>query len=256
MWGEGFDCPRLDTLLLALPISWKGKLAQYAGRLHRSYPGKDEVRVYDYVDVHVPMLEKMYQRRLKGYAAIGYHVRAGRTVEVTKDLIYDGRSFWPVYCDDLRSAQKEILIVSPFMRRSRLKQLAKALGGTALERSGCESRHPPAGGFSREGTGKGKGKCVLFGRVWGTHRVPKRLPPEIHGAGSADGMVRQRQFPQLRRCGGKHHAHGERRDRGTADGYGNLESTEVLISFSYCPPTPPAPPWTMGRWCCSIFSAR
>ena len=125
--GEGFDCPRLDTLLLALPISWKGKLAQYAGRLHRSYPGKDEVRVYDYMDVHVPMLEKMYQRRLKGYAAIGYHVRAGQTAEVTKDLIYDGRSFWPVYCDDLRSAQKEILIVSPFMRKSRLKQLAKVL---------------------------------------------------------------------------------------------------------------------------------
>ena len=125
--GEGFDCPRLDTLLLALPISWKGKLAQYAGRLHRSYPGKEEVRVYDYVDIHVPMLEKMYQRRLKGYAAIGYHVRADRTAEVTKDLIYDGRSFYPVYCDDLRTARREILIVSPFMRKSRLKQLVKVL---------------------------------------------------------------------------------------------------------------------------------
>ena len=125
--GEGFDCPRLDTLLLAQPISWKGKLAQYAGRLHRSYPGKNEVRVYDYVDVHVPMLEKMYQRRLKGYAAIGYHVRADQAAEVTKDLIYDGRSFYPVYCDDLRTARREILIVSPFMRKSRLKQLAKVL---------------------------------------------------------------------------------------------------------------------------------
>ncbi|MBR4656371.1 MAG: DEAD/DEAH box helicase family protein [Oscillospiraceae bacterium] len=125
--GEGFDYPRLDTLLLAMPISWKGRLAQYAGRLHRNYPGKEEVRIYDYVDVHVPVLEKMYQRRIKGYAAIGYHVRSSRETGVTKDLIYDGRSFWPVYCDDLRSAQKEILIVSPFMRRNRLKQLIQVL---------------------------------------------------------------------------------------------------------------------------------
>lgn len=59
--GEGFDCPRLDTLLLTIPVAWKGTVAQYAGRLHRSYPGKTEVRVYDYVDVHVPVLERMYQ---------------------------------------------------------------------------------------------------------------------------------------------------------------------------------------------------
>ena len=55
--GEGFDYPRLDTLFLALPIAWKGKVAQYAGRLHRNYPGKAEVQIYDYVDIHVPMLE-------------------------------------------------------------------------------------------------------------------------------------------------------------------------------------------------------
>lgn len=69
--GECFDCPRLDTLFLALPISWKGKVAQYAGRLHRDYPGKAEVQLFDYVDIHVPMLERMYQKRLKGYAPIG-----------------------------------------------------------------------------------------------------------------------------------------------------------------------------------------
>lgn len=55
--GEGFDEPRLDTILLSMPISWKGTLAQYAGRLHRSYAGKQEVRIYDYVDLHVPVLE-------------------------------------------------------------------------------------------------------------------------------------------------------------------------------------------------------
>jgi superfamily II DNA or RNA helicase len=70
--GEGFDDARLDTLFLALPVSWKGTLIQYTGRLHRLHPGKTEVRIYDYVDHAVPMLMKMYQRRLRGYRAIGY----------------------------------------------------------------------------------------------------------------------------------------------------------------------------------------
>ncbi|MBN2362345.1 MAG: DEAD/DEAH box helicase [Deltaproteobacteria bacterium] len=70
--GEGFDDARLDTLFLALPVSWKGTLVQYTGRLHRLYPGKTEVRIYDYVDRAVPMLMKMFERRLRGYRAIGY----------------------------------------------------------------------------------------------------------------------------------------------------------------------------------------
>ena len=125
--GEGFDCPRLDTLFLALPVAWKGTVAQYAGRLHRNYPGKDEVQVYDYVDIHVPMLEGMYQKRLKAYAAIGYHIRADAETPLTKDLIFDGKSFYPVYCQDLRHAEREILIVSPFMSKTRLQKLTKVL---------------------------------------------------------------------------------------------------------------------------------
>jgi superfamily II DNA or RNA helicase len=70
--GEGFDDARLDTLFLAMPISWKGTLQQYVGRLHRLHDGKRFVQVYDYVDNSVPMLARMYERRLKGYAAIGY----------------------------------------------------------------------------------------------------------------------------------------------------------------------------------------
>jgi len=69
--GEGFDDPRLDTLLLALPVSWKGTLVQYTGRLHRLHPGKTEVRIFDYVDREVPMLLRMFERRLRGYRAIG-----------------------------------------------------------------------------------------------------------------------------------------------------------------------------------------
>src|SRR6202035_4256234 len=70
--GEGFDDPRLDTLFLALPVSWKGTLVQYTGRLHRLHPGKSEVRIFDYVDREVPMLLRMFERRLRGYRAIGY----------------------------------------------------------------------------------------------------------------------------------------------------------------------------------------
>ena len=70
--GEGFDVPRLDTLFLAMPISWKGTLQQYVGRLHRNHAGKDEVCVYDYVDQGVPMLQRMLARRVRGYKALGY----------------------------------------------------------------------------------------------------------------------------------------------------------------------------------------
>lgn len=72
--GEGFDLPRLDTLFLALPIAWKGTLAQYAGRIHRVADSKEKVAIYDYVDSAVPMLQRMFQRRCKGYEAMGYSV--------------------------------------------------------------------------------------------------------------------------------------------------------------------------------------
>ncbi len=70
--GEGFDDARLDTLFLAMPVSWKGTLVQYTGRLHRLHPGKTEVRIYDYVDRNVPVLFRMFEKRLRGYRAIGY----------------------------------------------------------------------------------------------------------------------------------------------------------------------------------------
>jgi superfamily II DNA or RNA helicase len=70
--GEGFDDARLDTLFLALPISWKGTLVQHTGRLHRLHPGKLEVQIFDYVDREVPMLLRMFEKRLRGYRAIGY----------------------------------------------------------------------------------------------------------------------------------------------------------------------------------------
>ncbi len=72
--GEGFDLPRLDTLFLALPIAWKGTLSQYAGRIHRDVDGKQEVSIYDYLDTGLPMLERMFRKREKGYKAMGYQL--------------------------------------------------------------------------------------------------------------------------------------------------------------------------------------
>ena len=72
--GEGFDLPSLDTLFLVLPFSWKGRLVQCTGRISRDYQGKNEVRVYDYVDEKVPMLFRMYKKRLKGYKDLGFSI--------------------------------------------------------------------------------------------------------------------------------------------------------------------------------------
>jgi superfamily II DNA or RNA helicase len=98
--GEGFDDARLDTLFLALPVSWKGTLMQYTGRLHRLHPAKKEVRIFDYVDREVPMLLRMFEKRLRGYRAIGYahgeaplgyeEANPERVVEFDDDAVIDG----------------------------------------------------------------------------------------------------------------------------------------------------------------------
>ena len=72
--GEGFDLPRLDTLFLAMPIAWKGSLAQYAGRIHRESDGKTQVTIHDYVDCGLPMLQRMFNKREKSYKAMGYTI--------------------------------------------------------------------------------------------------------------------------------------------------------------------------------------
>jgi superfamily II DNA or RNA helicase len=72
--GEGFDDPRLDTLFLTMPVSWRGIIAQYAGRLHRLHDGKREVRIHDFADLDIPMLSRMFDRRCSGYEAVGYTI--------------------------------------------------------------------------------------------------------------------------------------------------------------------------------------
>lgn len=132
--GEGFDEARLDTLFLTMPISWHGTLAQYAGRLHRLYDGKKEVRVYDYVDNNVEMLERMYHKRLKGYAAIGYQVAAlQQGVGMDSDIIYDQNTFQTRFLFDLDQARKSIVIVSPYITMRRVRWL-EAFFRKAIER--------------------------------------------------------------------------------------------------------------------------
>lgn len=136
--GEGFDLPRLDTLLLAMPVSWRGLVAQYAGRLHRERAGKRDVMVYDYVDVHVGVLERMYQRRLKAYAQIGYCTAPAEGEVTGGGVIYDTRTFAAAMKQDFLGAHETILVVSPFITRGRaayiLEWLRPALGrGVGVE---------------------------------------------------------------------------------------------------------------------------
>jgi superfamily II DNA or RNA helicase len=125
--GEGFDEPRLDTLFLAMPISWKGTLQQYAGRLHRLFKTKKEVRIYDYVDIQVRMLERMYQKRLNGYASMGYKAKGEEMKDASLDIIFNKDNFLPVFNQDMVAAKKEIVLVSPFVRKRRTAQMANYL---------------------------------------------------------------------------------------------------------------------------------
>ncbi len=120
--GEGFDEPRLDTLFMAMPISWKGTVQQYAGRLHRLFDGKENVQIYDYVDSQVRVFSKMYNKRLAGYASLGYKVRAEGLTDNAVDIIFNHQNFQPVYENDLANARKEIVMVSPFATKRRIQQ--------------------------------------------------------------------------------------------------------------------------------------
>lgn len=119
--GEGFDEPRLDTLFLAMPIAWKGTIAQYAGRLHRNYDGKQEVCVYDYADIFMPMLERMYHKRVKGYAELGYIVRSSDNE--TENIIFDTKTYSGKFSEDICGAVKEIVISAPRLNKSVAKKI-------------------------------------------------------------------------------------------------------------------------------------
>ena len=112
--GEGFDYPRLDTLFLVSPVSWKGIIAQYAGRLHREYHGKTDVRIYDYIDIRLPLCGRMYQRRLKGYAAIGYQLLGKESIatEHHSQSLFSGNNYQASLVEHISQAKHSVLIAA------------------------------------------------------------------------------------------------------------------------------------------------
>lgn len=119
--GEGFNFPRLDTMMIAMPIAWEGNVEQYAGRLHRDYEGKKDVVIYDYIDSHIRVLERMYHKRLKAYKRIGYQIGTAEVSETESiDAIFDPGSYLPVYQKDLQESTGEIVIASPVLTRRKV----------------------------------------------------------------------------------------------------------------------------------------
>ena len=136
--GEGFDYLRLDTLFLALPISWKGLVAQYAGRLHRENEGKKDVRIYDYIDIHEPVCDSMYRKRLKGYASIGYKtiIKGSPTLfdnvndiefSINEGQIFNGKTYFRPYKTDLGTAKHSIVLSSPKLYKVERNDLVEHL---------------------------------------------------------------------------------------------------------------------------------
>ena len=119
--GEGFNYPRLDTMMLTMPAAAEGNIEQFAGRLHRDYDTKTEVIIYDYVDSHIRVLEKMYHKRLRTYKKIGYEICNNVIVEKQNvNAIFGMDTYEKVYERDLLEANKEIIISSPGLNQTKV----------------------------------------------------------------------------------------------------------------------------------------
>lgn len=126
--GEGFDYPRLDTLIMATPIAWKGLVEQYAGRLNRDFEGKQNVMIYDYIDANIPVFDNMYMKRLKAYKRIGYKIYDENPIEKqTANAIFDSDSYGQVYEQDLNEANGDIVISSPTLGRHKVMRMITLL---------------------------------------------------------------------------------------------------------------------------------
>lgn len=138
--GEGFDFPRLDTLIMATPVSGRNVVEQYAGRLNRDYDGKKDVLIYDYVDSHIDMFDKMYYKRLKAYKQIGYDMYSDvvctekvQMNDMLPGAIYDAENYHAKYWEDLYSAQTEIVISSPVISGIKVDKIIERLKEKQLD---------------------------------------------------------------------------------------------------------------------------
>ena len=123
--GEGFDNPRLDTLMLAMPFSWKGTLAQYCGRLHRNFAGKEEVLIFDYVDFRLSVFDRMYRNRLKGYKQLGYTIKPvsdSEKKEESPSKLYSAGGYKTDFIQDCMNAKKSIVVCSPYLSKTEVQK--------------------------------------------------------------------------------------------------------------------------------------
>ena len=122
--GEGFNYPRLDTMLLAMPISFEGNVEQYAGRLNRDYDGKKDVIIYDYIDQNIPKLERMYHKRLRTYKRIGFEVCSEVLDRQTvTHSIFGIRNYWDSFEKDILAAGNSVVISSPTLGSKTIHRL-------------------------------------------------------------------------------------------------------------------------------------
>ena len=124
--GEGFNYPRLDTMMLTMPVAWQGNVEQHSGRLHRDYEAKKDVIIYDYVDAHIKVLEGMYHKRLRTYKKMGYQICQNLASEKQQaNSIFDSETYKAVFEKDLAEAKREIVISSPGLNAPKVKAFIK-----------------------------------------------------------------------------------------------------------------------------------
>ncbi|MCM1154111.1 MAG: DEAD/DEAH box helicase family protein [Ruminococcus flavefaciens] len=121
--GEGFDYPRLDTLMLAAPVSFAGRLEQYIGRLNRDYEGKKEVIVYDYIDSHIRVFDNMFAKRLRTYKRVGFQLITNDAFsKQTVNAIYDSGNYMDVFERDVIEAKEKIIVSSPGLTQDKVER--------------------------------------------------------------------------------------------------------------------------------------
>ncbi|MCR5528948.1 MAG: DEAD/DEAH box helicase family protein [Saccharofermentans sp.] len=121
--GEGFNCSRLDTLFLAMPIAWDGNVEQYTGRLNRDYAGKEKVTVIDYVDHNIDIFANMYSKRLRVYKRIGYVLSQDAVSQPSDRFFYDSDSYYGAFRKDIVNATSEVVICSPYVSTAGIERL-------------------------------------------------------------------------------------------------------------------------------------
>ena len=135
--GEGFNYPRLDTLFIALPVAYPNIVQQYTGRLHRDYEGKTEVRVYDYIDIHVPVIANMYGKRLNCYAPIGYARQVSEALDqIPQNIVLGPETFLPLLVCDIEAAQSSVVLSCESVQYMK-GTLAKALQSLGVRGVEC-----------------------------------------------------------------------------------------------------------------------